>query len=261
MSDQENYLQTALREPDIKSAMTPIGKELGIEGPFMVRDGFGVVDIEKHLPIPRTIVANMAFGEINSMATYVGHHATDHLLVEFSLKAQKVVAILDYHGPDQPSRCSHLAWMSFPWSEQVKGLLDREKMSDQEDFADFIYEFSPYITTPDSAAMLDLANNIHLKSTSEVKGVINTANGGRSIQFSEDVQSTVQLPKEIIWKMPAFTNAPVFFNITSRINIRATGGKISIGLKFLQKEMAKMSAINALVSGIKEHFPDLLITE
>jgi uncharacterized protein YfdQ (DUF2303 family) len=195
-------------------------------------DSSGVVKyqkVEARDPDPARIVAAPQFDNAESFASYVNKYKNlnDHASVLFAAASDRfIVAALDYHAPDKPSRREHNP--SFrpkldPIFDQWKTINGKELQ--QRAFAKFIEEHAGEVIQPDGASLLELASDLNLHVDVKYASKANLQNNLVQISYTEEVNNggaksgTIPFPTKMRVRMPIFFGEPAAeFDVFIRFN-------------------------------------------
>lgn len=186
---------------------------------LVIPQGYNVVGVEKFMPTPRRITANMVFAEVASFLEYVDRFQNNDTLLTISPYKRlgsppfEVVAHLEYPNQLQTSWDTHLARLQFAISiELAAWLAVLDKPLRQEQFADFIEDRSLDFADGDASALLTLINELRVNqsSTWESGGV--AGNGARVLKYSKTEKATagtgdVEIPPRVALSIPLFALA------------------------------------------------------
>ncbi len=229
--------------------------------PFtIVPEKLKLLDVEKHMPIPSRIRKNITFTEVDSFLDYFKLFKDTYkprLFSRIDGNGIKFMCVFDYDGPGEvhgvtedgkirispphPQWNTHVAHLNLSYHRDYKTLLDHaDKWHDQEDFALFIEENTHLFVQPDSATMLELAQD--LKGTRNVgwKAGKRLSNGRVSLEWIEEIEAKsvrgdVVVPESLKLISPIFEGfSPQDINAAFRYRLDGDGG-ITFSYRLLTK--------------------------
>lgn len=176
--------------------------------------------------------------------------------------ASRVLAILDYHGAGTdggPRWGEHRIQLDLRLSEEWlvwNGRNGQENKFTQMEFAEFIEDNTPDITTPDAATMLEMARTLEAKTEADFSSAIRLNNGQVQFTYSETVKGTygsgkVEIPEEFLISIPVYVGSPRI-SIRARLRYRINSGKLAIWYDLLRVGEIERKAFMTVLQEIKD---------
>ncbi|WP_327592496.1 DUF2303 family protein [Streptomyces chartreusis] len=193
-----------------------------------------------------------------SFLTYYAKHHDDNTEVYSDVEALTVTAVLDAHTGDTARFGDHRLVLSLrrtkAWQDWLH--LDGHLVS-QDQFANFLEDQLPYLETPDSATMLEIAQSIKAHTKSEFQSSSRLQNGERKFSFVEDVKASagtkgdIAIPETFVIALPPFEGADAY-RMTARFKYRIDRGQLTLGFKLEQPEERAKAAFADVLAAIAE---------
>lgn len=231
MSD-ENLLQTA--EKLARAATHPVVNDE--MAPFVVVPANYKLESLEHLADqPRLRRAAPKFTTLDSFLRYVADFKTDGTRIFADPAALTIRAVFDYHEPgDDGSRwCVHSCLFSPRLSEQWKvwTAIDRQSVP-QKQFANFIEDNAPDISTPPAAEMLDIASTLQATMNVNFRKGVRLDNSTEQLTYEETIEARagrkgdLTVPTQILLFIPIF-EGELPRSIDVRLRYAIAEGKLS----------------------------------
>ncbi len=189
--------------------------------------------------LPDFISATELFYEPDSLIEYLSKYATASALALADLTNKRFAVRIDYHDLSGPGVNKHHAGLITPYDEDYaawKKVLGVEVA--QAEFGVWLEDMLHTVCTPDEdipsgrglidpADLLDMLNTISIQRNIEVKSVVNSRDGTIKLRYEEDDASDVELPREVLLKMPIFAGtAPILLLAKLRFNVKPGGAVV-----------------------------------
>ena len=196
--------------------------------------------------------------DADSFLTYYAKHKDDASEVYSDVEQLTVTAVLDAHSSEEPGFGEHRLHLALrrtkAWEEWLA--LDG-KLVDQDRFANFLEDQLPYLETPDSATMLEIAQSIKATTKADFQSSSRLQSGERKFAYVEDTKATagakgdLAIPETFLIAVPPFEGAGAY-RMTARFKYRLGGGQLALGFKLEQPEERARAAFADVLQAISE---------
>jgi uncharacterized protein YfdQ (DUF2303 family) len=181
----------------------------------LVPEGWGVQDISNLLPPPSRIKQGIELLTLDAFTGYVAKFKTADSAVFADESAARYEAVLDYHHAGVGSErgtCDHIARYTCPQSDQWKLWTGKSGSAmSQVDFARFLEDNLPDITTPPAADFLALVLQLQIHKAASFVSDIRLDNGQTRLRYEETIrndtkQGDLQIPDAFVINAPVFVD-------------------------------------------------------
>lgn len=187
-----------------------------------------------------------------SFSKYVADHKRSETRIYATIEPPRFLAVIDDHL--DPAIYAALEsdnganWREFralfdiPFSREFKlwSQKHKTKMS-QLEFAEFLQDNLPDVSTPDGATLLEMALNFEASSSGSFVATQRLKDGSTNLEFRAETQSgTIQLPDEITLFIPIFENESAT-ELKARLRYRVpttADGKFTIWYELIRPHKA-----------------------
>lgn len=199
----------------------------GAKHPFIViPEGSVAIDLEKFLSQPIRIKDVRSFNDLASFIDYVNIFKADRTVIFADNTQPKIVALMDYHLPDNPSWCSHSAEYAPQLTNEWRTWAGKNNLVfTQSAFAEFIEDNIADVVSPSGAELLEIAQSLEAKKNLDFKSAVRLSDGTQELVFSESVQTKVHVPTEIKLGLSPFFNSPKY-EVCARLRYRIVDNKL-----------------------------------
>lgn len=220
--------------------------------------------IEPYLARPRRIKANVKLDTLESFTDYVREHQMVHTRV-FAANAANgsssptLTAVIDFHGPGEPSWNEHRAIYSPVNTEEWKRWTgsDRANM-DQLKFATFLEENLAAIVSPPGADLLEMVQTLEGKADARYTAMQRLATGKTKLVYEENTSLTgstvagqVEWPSQLELGVALFEGGTLY-KVTCRMKYRLASGKITFWYEIVNRHLVVKDAIKEMMAKIKD---------
>lgn len=246
-----SYL-SAIRGSDIYDTNAPF---------VVVPEGMKVLDLESLMPRPRRIRHAITFIDVDSFTRYFQDFRVGYLPRLFGYigaNGLNIVGVIDYDVPavvnaDQegkvtganapiPAWNSHIAHLELAYHRDYATLKSMDgRMLTQQDFALFVEENLHLFQTPDSATMLEIAQELKGARNVSWKAGKRLSNGQVSLEYNESTTATtvrgheLEVPEYLVLTCPVYEGFPAHeLRAAFRWHL-SDDGKVSLGYRLLTK--------------------------
>ncbi len=206
-------------------------------------------------PLSR-IKAEPDFHDAQSFIAYVKEYGENAAQIFAEQDRTRITAILDYHRPDAPAHCGHIAKCVLPHSEQWLAWAEIDgKEVPQALFAEFIEENALDIYEPASATVLEIAKSLSIKATVDFESEVNIANGTTQLRWSEKQdgkgRGNIEVPQKIRLGLPVFQGGDLV-EVWAFLRTRINGGKLSFIVKMHRRKLIIQEEFHRVVAQVAD---------
>lgn len=230
--------------------------------PFVVIPATAIVkDLEDMLPAPIAKRASVTLGERESFTRYVNEHKTPTTrLCRWMGSDNGFTAVLDFHEPGEAGKGSwnrHQAVFGLRTSPQFKLWWSKNGAKfTQKAFAEFLEDNYPDITDPAGAAVLDIANNLEVLSTSLFKSGQRLNNSTETLHYEKQhstkagEKGDIEVPRQFTLTIPIFYGEPSIA-IQARLKYSLDDGRLTFWYELVRAQQAVDASIDGLAVEIE----------
>jgi uncharacterized protein YfdQ (DUF2303 family) len=262
---QSNVVDAALAAGRALAA-TPISAKDSPTNAVIVPEKYKLVAmdeyIEKYLPAPRRLKANVQLANADSFIRYVNDFKSEHTrifaVVPSSNGEPSFLAVLDYHSLGA-SWCEHRATYACRFTEEWKRWMaaNRNKMS-QSDFATFLEENQKLIVNPTGAELLELVSTLEGQNNMSVEQALKLTNGKFRINWAEDVElkgkvgeNSVEIPSVIQAGIQMFEGGTAY-RFDNRLKYRVESRRLTFWFEAVDIHLIIKDAVKDVVAAIEQ---------
>jgi uncharacterized protein YfdQ (DUF2303 family) len=230
------------------------GKMVVIPAGYMVQR---VAPLEP--PLPR-IAQSVTMHDAASFTAYVVRYksAATQLFAEpgfLANGAAHVTAVLDYHEPNRPDRCAHVATYLPRYSEQwQRWHKAAQQPMKQAEFAEFIEEHRGDISKPSAATLLDMVRTFKASKKVDFDSVTYQANGDVMLTYDERTTQTGKsgpIPEQMELGIPVYFRGAMYA-VPVFIRFRVGNGAVAFQIKLDRSDIIEDAAFTEVASKISE---------
>lgn len=225
---------------------------------LIVPEGHSMADVtDPHgmvIPAPGRIAQGVTVQSVDSLVEYASRFRTDDTILFADIERNRIVAALDFHGPDKAAHVEHLATMDLPFSVEWKawGDIDNKLMS-QIAFARFIEENDADIAAPSGADLLEVIRDIHAVRTADFRQAVRTNTDAESFELTVDTETRsrsgntkLELPKRFELRIPVYFGGET---VTLFANLRfdIVENKLVLGVALHRAEHVRQAVFKQIV--------------
>jgi uncharacterized protein YfdQ (DUF2303 family) len=199
----------------------------------LLPEGWRVEDISKLLPPPSRIRQRVELLTLGAFTDYVAKFKGAESIVFADETAAHYEAVLDYHSAANTLRgsCDHVARYTCPQSDQWKLWSgSNSKAVSQVEFARFLEDNLPDITTPPAADFLQLVLQLQIHKAATFVSDIRLDNGQTRLRYEETIrndtkQGDLQIPDAFVISVPVFVDG-ARYALKCRLRYRLDDSKL-----------------------------------
>jgi hypothetical protein len=119
------------------------------------------------------------------------------------------------------------------------------------EFANFLEDHLEDVLTPTGQELLSIATDLEASSTGGFKGKVNLDNGSVRLSYQDDVETTVEVPRNLTLGIPLFEHGDRY-KLGARLRFVIQGGSVKFRLLFTNLQDAKEQEFERIVQEIEE---------
>lgn len=143
------------------------------------------------------------------------------------------------------------AKIGFAESRKLKEWKGTLEWMTQAQFANFIEDHLEDVLEPSGHDLLTIATDLEASSSGSFKGKVNLDNGSVRLAYSDEVETTVEVPKNLILGIPLFEHGDRY-KLPARLRFQIGGGSVKFRLLFTNLADAKEQEFERIVQEIEE---------
>ena len=143
------------------------------------------------------------------------------------------------------------AVIGFAESRKLKEWKRTLEWMSQADFANFIEDHLEDVLTPSGQELLSIATDLEASSTGGFKGKVNLDNGSVRLSYQDEVETTVEIPRNLTLGIPLFEHGDRY-KLGARLRFVIQGGSVKFRLLFTNLQDAKEQEFERIVQEIEE---------
>ena len=143
------------------------------------------------------------------------------------------------------------AVIGFAESRKLKEWLKTLEWMNQMEFANFLEDHLEDVLTPTGQELLSIATDLEASSTGGFKGKVNLDNGSVRLSYQDDVETTVEVPRNLTLGIPLFEHGDRY-KLGARLRFVIQGGSVKFRLLFTNLQDAKEQEFERIVQEIEE---------
>lgn len=143
------------------------------------------------------------------------------------------------------------AVIGFAESRKLKEWRKTLEWMTQAEFANFIEDHLEDVLTPSGQELLSIATDLEASSTGGFKGKVNLDNGSVRLSYQDEVETTVEIPRNLTLGIPLFEHGDRY-KLGARLRFVIQGGSVKFRLLFTNLQDAKEQEFERIVQEIEE---------
>lgn len=211
---------------------------------------------------PKNPAGVLTLHTLESFATAVKDNSDDRSHIFADTEAGKIVCVFDFlakggSGTAADKDMRHRGWgqhsaeIGFRESRKLKEWRKTLEWMGQADFANFLEDHLEDIAEPSGQDLLAIATDLEASSTGNFKGRVNLDNGSVSLNYQDDVETSVEIPRNLTLGIPLFEHGDRY-KLKCRLRFLVRGGSVNFRLLFTNVEDAKEQEFERIVQEIEE---------
>lgn len=192
-----------------------------------------------------------------SFARAVTDHRDIRTKVFADSEQSQIVAVFDFLQTGGLSEDRKGGWgkfsakIGFAESRKLKEWKATLEWMTQAQFANFIEDHLEDVLEPSGHDLLTIATDLEASSSGSFKGKVNLDNGSVRLAYSDEVETTVEVPKNLILGIPLFEHGDRY-RLPARLRFQIGGGSVKFRLLFTNLADAKEQEFERIVQEIEE---------
>lgn len=229
---------------------------------LIVPDGFREQEVSDpyglKLASPRYIKQTVTIETADSLVDYVKRFKGTETTLFAEIAANRIVALVDYHGPKSAAHVAHRARLELPYSEEWKlwtGISGHLKP--QIEFARFLEENGADVRAPDAGELLDACRDLQAHRKVNFIKAVRTASENENFEFTDETEAKtrggIELPTRFVLGLPVyFGDADVELHAFLRWKIDADKGGLALGIQLHRAEHVRQAVFKRIVEDVAE---------
>ena len=195
-----------------------------------------------------------------SFAMAITNNRDDRTQVFADNEKSEIVAVFDYLANGGKKFANdlrangwgqHRAVISFAESRKLKEWRKTLEWMNQHEFANFLEDHLEDVITPTGQELLSIATDLEASSAGSFKGRVNLDNGSVALHYQDDVETTVEVPRNLTLGIPLFEHGDRY-RLGARLRFVISGGAVKFRLLFTNLQDAKDQEFERIVQEIEE---------
>lgn len=143
------------------------------------------------------------------------------------------------------------AVIGFAESRKLKEWRRTLEWMSQLEFANFLEDHLEDVIDPSGQHLLEIATDLEASSTGGFKGKVNLDNGSVRLAYQDEVETTVEVPRNLTLGIPLFEHGDRY-KLGARLRFVIQGGSVKFRLLFTNLQDAKEQEFERIVQEIEE---------
>lgn len=143
------------------------------------------------------------------------------------------------------------AVIGFAESRKLKEWKKTLEWMSQLDFANFIEDHLEDVITPSGQDLMSIVTDLEASSSGGFKGKVNLDNGSVRLSYQDEVETTVEVPRNLTLGIPLFEHGDRY-RLGARLRFVIQAGSVRFKLLFTNLQDAKDQEFERIVQDIEE---------
>lgn len=143
------------------------------------------------------------------------------------------------------------AVIGFAESRKLKEWKRTLEWMSQLEFANFIEDHLEDVLTPSGQDLMTIVTDLEASSSGGFKGKVNLDNGSVRLSYQDEVETTVEVPRNLTLGIPLFEHGDRY-KLGARLRFVIQGGSVKFRLLFTNLQDAKEQEFERIVQEIEE---------
>lgn len=206
--------------------------------------------------MPKEISASVTLQDADALIAYVQRFKDEFSILFADVAENRIVAALDYHGPESPALVQHRAALALPFSEEWKTWSGMNgQLKPQLEFARFIEENAPDIKAPAAADLLEAVRDLQAKRSVNFVAAVRTASDNENFEYNDNTEARskgeLELPTRFMLSIPVYFGDPPV-EVPAFLRWKLDEGKLHLGIKLHRAEHIRQAAFRLVLTGAAE---------
>lgn len=214
-------------------------------------DPYGMI-----VPAPVRIKQPVLVQTADSLVDYANRFKGESTVLFADIAANRILAVIDYHGKDAPAHLDHSAVLELPYSEEWKawtGMHSRKFVS-QLEFVQFIEENAADIVAPSGADLLEVCRDFHAVRKADFKRSVRSSGGVECFEFGENEEArakggTVEVPTKFQLAIPVYFGGRSV-ELNAFLRWKPNDGDLLLGLSLNRPEHVRQALFKEIVDDV-----------
>ena len=144
----------------------------------------------------------------------------------------------------------HRATIGFRDSRKLMEWHKTTQWMTQMDFANFLEDHLEDVLTPSGQELLSITTDLEASSAGSFKGKLNLENGSVRLSYQDDVETSVEIPRNLVLGIPLFEHGDRY-KLGARLRYVIRGGSVQFRLLFTNLQDSKEAEFERIVQEIE----------
>lgn len=195
--------------------------------------------------LPGHITQKITLQTVDSLGEYLLRFREPDTVLLGDVFNNRIVGLIDYHGPGQAHRSAHVADLTLPYSTEYKAWTSIDgKLLPQLEFARWIEENAIDIKAPSGADLLEVCRDLQAKRKVNFKSAVRTASDNESFEYTDEtgvtVSGDIELPTQFLLSFPIYFG-DARQDLTAFLRWKFDEGKLFLGIQLHRLENVKQA--------------------
>jgi hypothetical protein len=192
-----------------------------------------------------------------SFALAITDHRDERTKVFADSEKSEITAVFDFLETGGLKEGRSRGWgqlravIGFAESRKLKEWKRTLEWMTQAEFANFLEDHLEDVLTPSGQELLAIATDLEASSTGGFKGKVNLDNGSVRLAYQDEVETTVEVPRNLTLGIPLFEHGDRY-KLGARLRFVIQGGSVKFRLLFTNLQDAKEQEFERIVQEIEE---------
>lgn len=218
-----------------------------------------LADDKRTIPGPTNPAGTLTLLTPLSFGKAIIDHCDDRTKVFADNEKSEIIGVFDFlqAGGDIEGITRSRGWgqfraeIKFSESRKLKEWKRTLEWMSQAEFANFIEDHLEDVLTPSGQELLSIATDLEASSTGGFKGKVNLDNGSVRLSYQDEVETTVEIPRNLTLGIPLFEHGDRY-RLGARLRFVIQGGSVKFRLLFTNLQDAKDQEFERIVQQIEE---------
>lgn len=196
--------------------------------------------------LPGYITQKVTLQTVDALGEYLLRFREEDTILLGDVFANRIVGLIDYHGPGQAHRSAHVADLILPFSTEYRAWTSIDGVFlGQLEFARWIEENSIDIKAPSGADLLEVCRDLQAKRKVSFKSAVRTASDNESFEYVDETGVTVKdgsidLPTQFLLSFPIYFG-DARQDVAAFLRWKFEEGKLLLGIQLHRLENVKQA--------------------
>ncbi len=168
----------------------------------------------------------------------------------------EITAVFDYVTPGGAITKPLMGWgqhratITFAESRKLMEWKKTLEWMGQVDFANFLEDHLEDVISPSGQELLGIATDLEASSTGGLKSRVNLDNGSVRLNYQDDVETSVEIPRNLVLGIPLFEHGDRY-KLGARLRFVISGGHVKFKLLFTNLQDSKEAEFERITQEIE----------